>query len=208
MDAMTEERFEEFLQRTLDDTEPAPPPPREAMWAQIEQARRFARPAERTGSRRVWINWSVGLAAMLAVGVGIGRLSVREAVAPDTRVSAVSDVTPNRTTYQVAVAHHLSRADALLTSFRTQPDMATPDPQLAQFARDLLTSTQLLLDSPAGDDPKVAALLGDLELILAQIARTSTDSPDEREIIEDGMNRTAVLPRLRATTSGPSAAGT
>jgi uncharacterized membrane-anchored protein YhcB (DUF1043 family) len=208
MGAMTEERFEEFLQRTLDDLEPVPPPPRDEMWARIEQARRFTRPGERSGSRRVWINWSVGLAAMLAIGVGIGRLTVRQAVAPEMQTASISDVRPNRTTYQVAVAQHLSRADALLTSFRTQPQTETPDPQLAQFARDLLTSTQLLLDSPAGDDPKVAALLGDLELILAQIARTSTTSPDEREIIEDGMNRTAVLPRLRATTSGPTAAGT
>jgi hypothetical protein len=207
---MTEERFEEFLQRTLDELEPVPTPPRDAMWAQIEQTRRFARPGGGSTARRVWINWGVGLAAMLAIGVGIGRLSVREAVTPqaDTRVAAISDVTPNRTTYQVAVAQHLSRADALLTSFRTQPESAKPDPQLAQFARDLLTSTQLLLDSPAGDDPKVAALLGDLELILAQIARMSVTSPDEREIIKDGMNRTAVLPRLRATTSGPTAAGT
>ena len=206
---MTEERFEEFLQRALDDMEPVPTPPREAMWANIEQARRFARPAERS-SRRVWINWGVGLAAMLAIGVGIGRLSVRDAVTPhaDTRVAAITDVTPNRTTYRIAVAQHLSRADALLTSFRIQPETAAPDPQLARFARDLLTSTQLLLDSPAGDDPKVAALLSDLELILAQIASMSVASPSERAIIEDGMNRTAVLPRLRTTTSGPTAAGT
>src|SRR5687767_4973987 len=120
MGTMMEERFEEFLQRTLDELEPVPTPPRDAMWAQIEQTRRFARPGGGSAARRVWINWGVGLAAMLAIGVGIGRLSVREAVTPqaDTRVAAISDVTPNRTTYQVAVAQHLSRADALLTSFR------------------------------------------------------------------------------------------
>jgi hypothetical protein len=159
----------------------------------------------------VWLNWSVGLAAMLAVGIGIGRMTARQQgpVAPlQTQTAAVTGVTPNRTTYQVAVAQHLSRAEALLTSFRTQPEAAKPDPQLALFARDLLTSTRLLLDSPAGDDPKVAALLGDLELILAQIARLSASSAEEREIIQDGMNRTAVLPRLRATTAGPAPAGT
>jgi hypothetical protein len=51
-------------------------------------------------------------------------------------------------------------------------------------------------------------LLGDLELILAQIASMSVPSAEEREIIQDGMNRTAVLPRLRATNAGPVAAGT
>lgn len=207
---MTEERFEDFLKRTLDELEPVPVPPREAMWAQIDQARRFTRKAERTTSRRVWLNWGVGLAAMLAVGIGIGRMTAREQLAPVAQapVAASPGIRHNQTTYQVAVAQHLSRADALLTSFRTQPAEETADPQLAQFARDLLTTTQLLLDSPAGDDPKVAALLGDLELILAQIASTRVGSPEERAIIRDGMNKTAVLPRLRATTAGPVQAGT
>lgn len=207
---MTEERFEEFLKNALDEMDPVPTPPREAMWAQIDQARRFSRNAERKTSRRVWLNWGVGLAAMLAVGIGIGRMTaLQQAGAPtQPQTAAMTNVTPNRTTYQVAVSQHLSRAEALLTSFRTQPETASADPQLALFARDLLTSTQLLLDSPAGDDPKVAALLGDLELILAQIARLSAGSAEEREIIQDGLNRTAVLPRLRATTAGNTAAGT
>lgn len=208
---MTEERFEEFLKHALDEMDPVPTPPREAMWAQIDQARRFARNAERKTSRKVWVKWAVGFAAMLVIGIGIGRMTALQqaGVAPQPHVAAtVTNVTPNQTTYDVAVSQHLNRADALLTSFRTQPSNGTPDPQLALFARDLLTSTQLLLDSPAGDDPKVAALLGDLELILAQIARLSAPNAEEREIIEDGLNRTAVLPRLRATSAGTAAAGT
>jgi hypothetical protein len=207
---MTEEKFEDFLKRALEDLEPVPAPPKEAMWAQIDQARRFSRKSERTTSRRVWVNWGVGLAAMLAVGIGIGRMTARQQIVPvqNPQVVVNEGVRPNRTTYQVAVAQHLNKADALLTSFRTQPAETTPDPQLAMFARDLLTSTQLLLDSPAGDDPKVAALLADLELILAQIARTTVASPEERAIIQDGLNKTAVLPRLRATTAGPIQAGT
>ncbi len=204
---MTEERFEDFLKRTLDDLEPVPPAPREAMWARIDEARRFSRKAERKTSHKTWINWGVGLAAMLAVGVGIGRMTARQQIVPGPSTVAVSEsMRPNLVTYQVAVTQHLSRADALLTSFRTQPEDAT-DPQLAVYARDLLTSTQMLLDSPAGDDPKTAALLNDLELILAQIARM-TASPEDRAIIQDGMTRTAVLPRLRATTAGPVQAGT
>jgi hypothetical protein len=210
MGTMTEEKFEDFLKRALEDLEPVPAPPKEAMWAQIDQARRFSRKSERTTSRRVWVNWGVGLAAMLAVGIGIGRMTARQQIVPvqNPQVVVNEGVRPNRTTYQVAVAQHLNKADALLTSFRTQPAETTPDPQLAMFARDLLTSTQLLLDSPAGDDPKVAALLADLELILAQIARTTVASPEERAIIQDGLNKTAVLPRLRATTAGPIQAGT
>jgi hypothetical protein len=178
------------------------------MWAQIEQARRFSRRAERH-ARRVWLSWGVGLAAMLAVGVGIGRMTARQQVPATVPAGiAAGEVSPNRTTYQLAVAQHLTRAEVLLTSFRTQPEATSLDPQLVQIAGDLLTSTRLLLDSPAGDDPKIAALLADLELILAQISGMAAPSVEEREIIQDGMNRTAVLPRLRATTAGPAAAGT
>jgi hypothetical protein len=208
---MTEEKFEDFLKRALDELEPVPTPPREAMWARIDEARRFQRAGERTKPRRVWLSWGVGLAAMLAVGIGIGRMTVQEQIAPVDNQQVVTTSPgnrPNSATYHVAVTQHFSRADALLTSFRTQPETATPDPQLAQIARDLLTSTQLLLDSPAGDDPKVAALLADLELILAQIAWTSTSSPEERAIVKDGLKKTAVLPRLRATTAGQLQAGT
>jgi hypothetical protein len=204
---MTEERFEEFLKHALDELEPVPAPPREAMWAQIDQARRFSRRAG--GKQRVWLSWAVGLAAMLALGVGIGRMTARQQIPATAPVStAAGGYTANRTTYQVAVAQHLERAEVLLTSFGTQSGTAQLEPQLVQIAGDLLTSTRLLLDSPAADDARVAALLGDLELILVQIAGMSPRSVEEREIIEDGMNRTAVLPRLRATTAGPAAAGT
>ncbi len=205
---MTDERFEEFLKHALDELDPVPEPPREAMWAQIEQARRFSRRAQRK-SYRVWLSWGAGLAAMLALGVGIGRMTARQQVPGSAPVQVAQNaVTPNSTTYQVAVSQHLSRAEVLLTSFRTQAGPTSLDPQLAQVAGDLLTSTRLLLDSPAADDPRVAALLGDLELILAQIAGLSAPSAEEREIIQDGLNRTAVLPRLRATTAGPASAGT
>ena len=110
--------------------------------------------------------------------------------------------------YRLTVAEHMTKAEALLTSFRTQP-RGTLDPEIAVWARDLLTNTRLLLDSPAADDPNVAALLEDLELIIAQIARMSAPSREESAIIRDGMNKTAVLPRLRATLpAGSNAAGT
>ena len=81
---MTEERFEEFLKNALDEMDPVPVPPREAMWAQIDQARRFARNAERKTSRRVvWMKWAVGTAAVLVVGIGIGRMTaLQQANAP------------------------------------------------------------------------------------------------------------------------------
>lgn len=209
---MNEEQFEDYLKRALRELDPVPPAPREAMWARIEEQRRTAKVAPQIGlAKRTWIGWGVGLAAMLAIGVGLGRLSVRNAsetvnapLAVSTPVTGATRSEPvNRTAYQLTVAHHLTSAEALLTSFKTQPQ-GTLDPEIAVWARDLLTNTRMLLDSPAADDPKVAALLEDLELVIAQIARLSAPSSVERELIREGIQKTDVLPRLRAS----QAAGT
>jgi hypothetical protein len=204
---MTEERFEEFLKTTLHDLDPVPPTPREEMWARIERERQFAKQPR---NPKVWMTWGVGLAAMLAIGVGLGRLSMKtaddDAAAPQqvatapARVHAPAPSQINRAAYDQTVAEHLTNAEALLTSFKTQPQ-GTVDPQLSEWARDLLTNTRMLMDSPAADDPNVAVLLEDLELIIAQIARVSASSKEEREIIRDGMKKTEVLPRLRASQS-------
>jgi hypothetical protein len=202
---MNEEQFEDYLKRALQDLDPVPPAPRDAMWANIQEQRRSVK--QITRRNRQWLGWGVGLAAMLAVGVGLGRLSVRNAVEPADAPVAVSNVTGatrsepvNRTAYRLTVEQHMTSAEALLTSFKTQPQ-GTLDPDIAVWARDLLTNTRMLLDSPAADDPEVAALLEDLELVIAQIARMSAPSSVERELIREGIQKTDVLPRLRASQS-------
>jgi hypothetical protein len=203
---MTDEQFEDYLKRALQDLDPVPPTPRDAMWANIQEQRRSVQQIR--GRNRQWLGWGVGLAAMLAIGVGLGRLSVRNAeetvnapVAVNGPVTGATRAEPvNRTAYRLTVEQHMTSAEALLTSFKTQPQ-GTLDPDIAVWARDLLTNTRMLLDSPAADDPKVAALLEDLELVIAQIARMSAPSSVERELIREGIQKTEVLPRLRASQS-------
>ena len=72
---MTEERFEEFVKRTLDELDPVPPTPREEMWARLQQQRRFSKRAAAVHTRKVWVSWGAGIAATLAIGIGIGRFS-------------------------------------------------------------------------------------------------------------------------------------
>ena len=202
---MTEDRFDDFLKTTLPDLDPVPPTPREAMWTRIEAERRLAKQPRKMNG---WLTWGVGLAAMLAMGIGLGRLSMKTAVDDTTtrvastpaRVETPAPAQINRAAYDQTVAQHMTSAEALLTSFKTQPQ-GTVDPQLSEWARDLLTNTRMLLDSPAADDPNVAVLLEDLELIIAQIARVTASSKEERAIIRDGMKKTEVLPRLRASQS-------
>jgi hypothetical protein len=108
--------------------------------------------------------------------------------------------------YQVATQRHLADAEALLTSFSLGNRNARMDAQFASWAKGLLSNTRLLLDSPAGDDPRRAKLLQDLELVLAQIVQLSPNAAaQERELIEGSINEGHVMTRLR--TAIPADAG-
>ena len=70
----------------------------------------------------------------------------------------------------MAATQTLTQAEALLTAYRaTTAQNAAGTQQLGRWGRDILSSTRLLIDSPAGDDPQLRALLNDLELVLVQI---------------------------------------
>jgi hypothetical protein len=110
-----------------------------------------------------------------------------------------------RTLYQAAAVQTLAQAEALLTSYRRGDDMVGGRDQeamlqAARWARDVLSSTRLLLDSPASRDPQLRALLSDLELVLAQIVQLSGTplQPGERELIERAIRDRDLLPRLRS----------
>lgn len=211
------------LERLLDAArgynEP-PPAPREAMWSEIRRqvwsegvdgtddaldlaARRAARGRRWSPGR--WAPWALGLAAaaMLAVGFGLGRVS-RTAVTPTSPVvarsaaerSAAQPSLPAR----LAAAEHMDQAEALLTTYRTaQTDQDRAS--TAAWARDLLSTTRLLLDSRVGQDPQMADLLSDLELVLVQIADAGSTDGEEQKLIEDGIDDTQLLPKLRAASS-------
>jgi hypothetical protein len=106
----------------------------------------------------------------------------------------------------VATIRHLANAEALLTAFRSDSRDAKMDAQLSGWARELLSNTRLLLDSPAADDPQRAKLLGDLELVLAQIVQLSPDAAaQDRELIEGSIRNGQVMTRLRfAIPAGPT----
>jgi hypothetical protein len=70
--------------------------------------------------------------------------------------------------------------------------------QFADWAKGLLSNTRLLLDSPAGDDPRRAKLLQDLELVLAQIVQLEPNArAEERQLIEGSIEQGHVMTRLR-----------
>jgi hypothetical protein len=111
--------------------------------------------------------------------------------------------------YQLTAVQHLSEAEALLTSFRTRSNTDQQmDAQLGAWARQLLSNTRLLLDSPVANDPQRRPLLQDLELVLVQIVQLSPGStPQDRELIEKTLKQDHVMTRLRTAIPAGSQRG-
>jgi hypothetical protein len=165
--------------------------PREEMWRAIA-AERARRTVARRGMRR--LQWGLALAATLVLGIGIGRMiHWAGAPLPESRGSAA---------YTVAAGQYLARAEVLLTDFRAESRSGRLDPQFVAAARDLLTTTRLMLDSPAGEDQHLRPLLQDLELVLAQISQLRPESGQrsDLDLIKQSMSQSSVLTRLRAAT--------
>jgi hypothetical protein len=173
-----------------------PATPREEMWRVIT-ARRDGRPVRRAGTR--WLPWAAAAAAVLAVGVGIGRLSAP----PSGRAVAVADTAEqgrrvNPTAYRLAAEEHLAQSEAFLSLFRASLERPGDHRLASATARQLLAGNRLLLDSPAARDADTRQLLEDLELVLAEIAQLSPASPaQDLELVRDGIERGDVLSRLR-----------
>jgi len=146
--------------------------PREAMWAAIEAGQRRGRPRTIIVLRR-FAPLAAAAAIMLAVGIAVGRMTVSgPTTGPQTGTTTLANTTPAPTVpavpdaYSVVATQQLVQVQALLTAFdsnsRDSAGNAKADAHLASWARDLLSNTRLLLNSPAGADPRRKALLEDL----------------------------------------------
>jgi hypothetical protein len=185
---------------------------REALWQVIEARRRSAvdgrYPAtgsrlggrrKSRGSRRPVLStraaaWISGIAALLVLGIGIGRMTAPNAVP----VATVAAKAPS-TALEIAAAQHLSQSEAYLTLFRASVRSNEVDSLPVAAARQLLATNRLLLDSPVAD-ARLRPLLLDLELVLAEITQLGTTSrPADVKLITDGLDRGDVLMRLRVT---------
>jgi len=204
---MTDDKFDEFLERAARTYHEPTPTPREAMWTRIEAARRVRRLAPAATRRRRWLGAAALAATLLfgiALGTWIGRSAPAGGGAPATVAQAPSAPrNPAAVMFDAAAADHLGRAEALLTTFNTESARGTLDPQIGAWAGDLLTTTRLLLDSPRARNPRTRKLLSDLEVVLAQIAQLKQhpdSQSDELELIEQAVQSHDMMTRLRDAT--------
>ena len=198
---MTDDRFEERLRDAARGYHTPPPTPRDDMWAVIAARRE----QERTRVVRPWMRWGVGIAAVLVLGIAIGRFTAPRAGGPVPPTVAAVGGGSDAQLYRMAATQYLSRTEAFLTGFRADAQRGQLDTTFTASARELLTATRMILDSPAGQDTRLRALLEDLELVLAQIARY--EGREDAQFIDQGLDQRGVLLRLRAAIpAGPATA--
>jgi hypothetical protein len=216
---MTDDRFDELMKDAAATYRRPIEPPLEEMWKEIE-SRSFqgegkgVRPAGRQGL--LSITW-VRVAATLVLGVAIGRASVlfnqkssepassvaveTQETQPAPRVETASMPAP----YQDATNKYLDQTTALLIALPSEV-RAGRSTRFVERAGELLTTTRMLLDSPAAQDQSMRALLEDLELVLAQVVRLQNDrSRAGLDFINQALRQRDVIPRLRTAVADISA---
>jgi hypothetical protein len=225
----TDPAFDEWVRRAASGVNPPGAVPAEDMWTAIAAAHPGA--AHQVAGvlpfrpRHTWrrpVALVAVLAATLMLGVALDRFVIMPSGSTTGPVATLpgssSDPTARRTTapedlYRLAAVQTLSQAEALLTAYRASEGSARDSVtarHLGGWARDVLGSTRLLIDSPAGADPRIRVLLDDIELVLVQIVRlsgTPLDSTD-RVLIDDALRDRDLLPRIRtAVPAGAADAG-
>jgi len=214
---MMDDEMDERTREALRGYHVPPEPPLDAMWEAIEE-RHFGRgvvamtdgsDARRRSARRWSLGaptWSVlvaGIAAALLIGVSLGRMSTSMAppyVDTEGREGRYDYWAANAEPYRQATTEYLGETAALLISLPAAVRGGHPDARFIAQAGELLSTTRLLLDSPAAaSDPRLKNLLEDLELVLAQLARLPAERGGaELDLITDALERRDVVPRLRS----------
>jgi hypothetical protein len=203
---MNDEQLDHILDRAGASYRPPPDPDLEALWRGIDARRRRSR----ASNRRTPLWWGAritGIAAALAIAFTLGRMSAGGPAADSP--APVSSSSQEMETPVTAVATELlGQTVVLLTALPEERSDSIPDQRFTQQAGALLTTTRLLLDSPAAaNDPRLHNLLEDLELVLAQIARLQKGGQArmELELITDALQQQDLVPRIRSIAAGLNA---
>jgi hypothetical protein len=212
-----DDRQDDELRKLAAEYNEPPETPREAMWERIvaerskrtepavppKEAEEKASPARVLPFRRFRpvgpFRIAAGIAAILALGIGLGRLTVHQTNLEQPRVT-VAAVEPhaNAAAYRLVTTEYLSQSEEFLTLFRSSVRGQRNNSLASNTARQLLATNRLLLDSPAANDGPTRVLLQDLELVLAEIAQlSSAPKSHDLDLITEGIEQGGVLSRLR-----------
>jgi hypothetical protein len=217
---MNDDRFNELLRDAAQTYRTPPATDFDGMWSEIEarisleagpasvQPIAVARPSRRAP---VWM----AIAATLVIGIGVGRISatmgthsapVTVAQAPRLSAPVAHADSAVFNSYEVETSKYLGQTAALLIALPSEVKSGRANEAFIGRAGDLLTTTRLLIDSPAASDPQMRNLLEDLEQVLAQVVRLqNTNSRTELDLINRALEQRDVLPRLRTAVASNTA---
>lgn len=241
-----EDRLDAKLRDAAREYNAPPPAPRQEMWERIRASRGkdrrtdgqtdgvvALRPPVRLTARPSF-RFAIGIAALLVLGVAIGRLTAPGApgAANSTASPTATGVAANpggRDTNTPRAAGGLPRGaggvgaartgrSELAAQYATVQHLGEVESFLTEFntrraaqdfpaqAKDLLGTTRLLLDSKRLTDVRTRRLLEDLELVLIQIATLNPqDRREELDLIADGLAQSHLRTRVRsAIPTGPA----
>lgn len=155
--------------------------------------------------------WAVAAAALLVMGIGIGRWSAAGPLLPTGTANAPTGGTiagapaPDGSGLELAARMHFGRTESLLTTVRSDARAGRVDGSVGPWARTLLTQTRLLMDARGETRDDVQQLLSDLELVLVQVlgATEASGMDDERareelDLMIRSLERGELLPRIRS----------
>lgn len=158
--------------------------------------------------------WGTAIAAVfLVIGVGAGWLleNRRTVDPPPADVASETTGLPSEMPTQVIAEQHFAEVDQLIATFASmetseasRANNAQLEAEIGMWARNLLSTTQLLMDSPLGLDPHRRKLLTDVEMVLVQIAQLAPNGgTEDREITERSIEESHVRERLQKVTPAP-----
>ena len=208
-----------------------PEAPRDEMWVAIEaqlpagqgatdiisiDPARRRQPQRGSAWSRQWTAWATAAAALLVMGIGLGRLSVdpsgtaaepAEVATAEAALAGVpraggASADVGSGTMRAAAADHFSRTESLLTMVSSDARAGRVDAEVGEWARTLLLQTRLLMNSTAVQDPMILALVEDLEVILMQVVRLSPQldgsQRGELDLIAEGLEDNDIMLRIQA----------
>ncbi len=192
---------------------PPPEVPRDRMWEKIDAARSDRRGVlepdftpRRSPAFRI-IRIAAGVAAILVLGVFIGRMSEQQPVPVPVPVAVrqveTSDPDIKKDIYRLAARDLFSRADYLLTDFKVRSCGKGDLSEVPAWAGGMLVQTRLLMDTDVAEDVEMKILLDELELVLAQIVGLSRDNcARDMAWIRQGLQERDTIDRLRTVSAG------
>ena len=210
---MSDREFDELVDAMRENHNKPPATPRDRMWERIEAARserKIVRLPARPWYRRTWLQAGTAAAAVLVLGIAIGRWTTTPDTPPVTADKGSTSPSPAEgaprseatALVRYTAANLFGQADVLLTDLKVSACTDRNLRPVPAWAGGLLTQTRLLLDSPLGEDAETRALLMDLELVLARIAGLSSeDCARDVDRIRRDLDDTATLDRLRVAAA-------